>query len=416
MPINKKSRVNRIITWLHLWLGLISGIIVFIVSITGCLFVFQQEISNIVYKKVFYVNPPSSHAQVLPLSELKEKAQKALGSDKPITYITTYADPKRAWEFMAYKEDETGAITYAQSVDYYESAFVNPYTGNVTGHINYMHEFFTIVKYIHWSLLLSTPYGQPIVGWGTLIFVVLLITGFIMWWPKRWDKKNRERSFTIRWKAKWKRINYDLHNVLGFYVFTVALILGLTGMVFAFRWFQAVVYVAGSMSVTPPETKTYHSDTTALYAGNPLNISLSETAREFPDAKRYLVIPAVSKTDAISVLAYKDDEMYYNNNTLFFDQYNGKQLGVDLYEKKNNGEKIIFMNYDIHVGSIGGLVGKIIAFLVSLVCASLPVTGFIIWWKRKKTNKKILRSTKNTRPRLTKKELNVSCSTVADEA
>jgi uncharacterized iron-regulated membrane protein len=68
------------------------------------------------------------------------------------------------------------------------------------------------------------------------------------------------------------------------------------------------------------------------------------------------------------------------------------------------------------VGSIGGFVGKIIAFLVSLVCASLPVTGFIIWWKRKKTNKKILRSTKNTRPRLTKKELNVSCSTVADEA
>jgi len=49
------------------------------------------------------------------------------------------------------------------------------------------------------------------------------------------------------------------------------------------------------------------------------------------------------------------------------------------------------MNYDIHVGQILGLTGKIIAFFVSLICASLPVTGFIVWLgKRKKPkNKKI---------------------------
>jgi uncharacterized iron-regulated membrane protein len=48
------------------------------------------------------------------------------------------------------------------------------------------------------------------------------------------------------------------------------------------------------------------------------------------------------------------------------------------------GERLVEMNYDIHVGAIGGLTGKIIAFIASLVCASLPVTGFIIWWGKRR--------------------------------
>ncbi|MCB5984453.1 PepSY domain-containing protein, partial [Flavobacterium psychrophilum] len=37
---------KKLIKKTHLWLGLATGIIVFIISITGCLFVFQKEISN----------------------------------------------------------------------------------------------------------------------------------------------------------------------------------------------------------------------------------------------------------------------------------------------------------------------------------------------------------------------------------
>ncbi|MGF7231526.1 PepSY-associated TM helix domain-containing protein [Arachidicoccus sp.] len=388
MPINKKSKVNRVITWLHLWLGLVSGIIVFIVSITGCLFSFQKEITEMTHKKELFVTPPTKDAEFLPLSVLKEKAQTALGSKEPVTYITTYARPDRSWEFMAYKEDDTHAITFAQSVKYYESVFVNPYTGSIIGRIDYMHNFFVIVKYIHWSLLLSTPIGQPIVGWSTLIFVIMLITGIIMWWPKKWDKKHKGRSFKIRWKAKWKRVNYDLHNVLGFYTFIIALILGLTGMVFAFKWFQATVYVAGSLSTKTPTIQNFQSDTTASYTNDPLSTALLEAKNTYPNAKRYFVSMPYSNKAAINVIAYEHKEVYYDANTLYFDQYTGKKLGVDTYQKKNNGEKLILMNYDIHVGAIGGLIGKIIAFLVSLVCASLPITGFLIWLKRKKKKAK----------------------------
>lgn len=47
-------------------------------------------------------------------------------------------------------------------------------------------------------------------------------------------------------------------------------------------------------------------------------------------------------------------------------------------------DRLFKMNYDIHTGGIFGLAGKIFAFLISLLIASLPVTGTLIWWGRKK--------------------------------
>lgn len=396
MPINKKSKVNNIITWLHLWLGLISGIIVVIVSITGCLFAFQKEISEWVYQDELFVTPPSKQAGFLPVSELKKAAQEALGADHAITYVTTYSDRERAWEFMAYKEGNPDAITFPGSIDYYESAFVNPYTGEITGTMDYMDNFFVVVKYIHWSLYLSTKYGQPVVGWGTLLFVVLLITGFIMWIPGRWNRIEKNKAFTIRWKARWKRLNYDLHNVLGFYVVVIALILGLTGMVYSFSWFNNAVYAAATLSTTAPAYPAFVSDSASQKVASPMDKALSGTKQQFPGATRYgLSIPRTAKAP-IGVTAYHREEVYYDYDAAFYDQYSGKELGQSLYKDKNSGEKLLGMNYDIHVGAIGGIWGKIIAFLVSLVCASLPITGFIIWWGKKKKNKK--KNRKNTTP------------------
>lgn len=55
---------------------------------------------------------------------------------------------------------------------------------------------------------------------------------------------------------------------------------------------------------------------------------------------------------------------------------------------KTNGEKVWAYNYYIHLGAIWGLTGKILAFFLSLIAASLPVTGFIIWYGCEKKQRK----------------------------
>jgi uncharacterized iron-regulated membrane protein len=146
------------------------------------LFVFQNELSAIAYRKIFFIS--LQVRATLPISELQQKAQVALGTSMPVNFITTYRQADKAWEFMAYQTNDT-ALTYFGAVNYFKSAFINPYDGSITGFRDYKYDLFTIVKYAHWSLLLNTKYGQPIVGWATLLFVILLLSGLVLWWPKK---------------------------------------------------------------------------------------------------------------------------------------------------------------------------------------------------------------------------------------
>ncbi|TWW00656.1 PepSY-associated TM helix domain-containing protein [Chitinophaga pinensis] len=375
--------------WLHLWLGLASGIIVFIVALTGCIFVFQKEINEWVHHDIMFVTP--TQQPTLPLTILQEKAQTALGKEFPVLSTFTYRQPDRAWEFITYKDGDENALTLFGTTAYYKMAYVNPYTGQVTAVRDMKKDFFVIVKYLHWSLLLNDKYGQPIVGWSTFIFVILLITGLILWWPKKWSKKAREQSFKIKWSGNFKRVNYDLHNVLGFYAMVVALVIALTGMVWAFKWFQTTVYVVASRSVTPPKHKEVTSDTLALPPANvkPLDIAYATAVKQFPKAKRIGVreTPAAN-TATIRMFVYWGKETYYDYDALQFDKTTGKLLLHETAKDKNAGEKLIGMNYDIHVGAIAGLPGKILAFFASLICASLPVTGFLVWWNKGRKEKK----------------------------
>lgn len=382
---SKKSVFRRISDWLHLWLGIGAGVMVVFIALTGCIYVFQAEITNLIYGKQLFVEVPKN-AKPLPLSVLKNNAQKALGN-KPISFISTYPNPEKTWEFGTYKGGDPNAFWYFDGLDYYDNANVNPYTGKVTKITHYKYEFFNVVKMLHWSLLINHPIGQQIIGWSTIIFVILLITGMIHWWPKNLKKSNVDKSFKIKWTAKFKRLNYDLHNVPGFYALLISLTLALTGLVWAFQWFQGTVYAVASLSVTPPEIKTFKLDTLQVASKNGIDIAFEKAKALYPEAKKIAVGPASTNDGVIYAYAYKGEETYYDSNDMQFDQYSGKLLDNRTYKVKNAGERLISMNYDIHVGAILGLPGKIMAFCASLIAASLPVTGFIIWWGRRKKSK-----------------------------
>ena len=376
------SLFRKIIGQVHLWLGLASGIVVVILSVTGCLFTFQKEIAESIWKEKYFVQPQQ---QVLPVSALLANAQKALGNSQPVNSIVTYKHRNRSWEFMAYKTNNT-ALTYFGNIEYFRSAFVNPYTGKVTGIRDYKYDFFNIVKYIHWSLLLNTKYGQPIVGYSTLAFALSLITGLILWYPRKWNRATKRQAFTIKWKARYKRFNYDLHNVPAFYSLLIALVLALTGLVYSFQWFSKLAYAAGAGTTSYPPYKEVSSKQDSTSIQNALDVAYLSAIIKLPQAERLNISPAEGKEGTISVFGYGGVETYYKCDALQFDQYSGKLLYIKNYSDLNGGEKIIQANYDVHVGAIGGIAGKIIAFIVSLIAASLPVTGFLIWWwKRRKS-------------------------------
>jgi uncharacterized iron-regulated membrane protein len=111
-----------------------------------------------------------------------------------------------------------------------------------------------------------------------------------------------------------------------------------------------------------------------------------EVARRHPQAQLVTLSLPEKDNATIQATARHDIHIHYNAVRYQFDQFTGKLLNVVTFEEKQAGEKLRAMNYDIHVGSILGPTGKLIAFVASLISASLPITGFLMWYGRR--NKK----------------------------
>lgn len=393
-----------IILFLHRWLGLITGLVVLILSITGCLFVFQQEISEWAYHDTFYANEVPEDQQHLSIEKLQNKAADALETQHLPYGLTTYKDPDRNWSAMLYKAGGD-SWTYFGGMETYKTAYINPYNGDIEGIINEKKDFFQIVKGIHWSLLLATPVGQPIIVWSTVVFLIILISGIVLWWPKKWNKAGKQKSFKIKWGSSCRRVNYDLHNVLGFYFLLLSLIVGFTGLYWYFPFAQKSLHFLGTGEYKLPDDPTEKVVSTQPDSNAdsiPMTVAYNKAWSEYPKAYSIAFVAPADSQSTIRANVRPDGETYYGNSSLLFDQYSGELLSADRYKDKNAGEKLVSMNYDIHVGAIGGLPGKIIAFFTSLICASLPVTGFIIWWDRKKRlwarEKRLARRRRKTSP------------------
>ncbi|MFD2284611.1 PepSY-associated TM helix domain-containing protein [Pedobacter petrophilus] len=357
--------LKKIITWLHLWLGLASGAIVVILSLTGCILVFEQEIKNLLGTEVRIA--VQDRSKLLPPSVLYREISRAI----PGRQINT------VWYYGLSKP----SVVALQD----SSVYINPYTAKIIS-FKRQEDIFHFIEEGHRHLWMGKKVGKMVVGCATLVFVVLLLTGLVLWWPKKWNKKATQQNFKIKWGARIKRFNYDLHNVLGFYSLTIALLLAITGLVISFTWFSNSIYwLTGGRPQTQRPVKELFRD-----SPNPMLQNVDQVWYEvrnhiavdhiddiivsFPDEPNEAIYACTDMKDGI----WRD--LFFNPVDLSLTKESGKQFKDLIFS-----DKVRKLNYAMHVGAIGGLTTKIIFFLVSLICASLPITGFYIWWfKRKK--------------------------------
>ena len=369
-----KSRFSKVNAWLHLWLGLASGIVVLIMAVTGCILVFEHEIKAMTSP---WLNVEAQSAdKILPPSKIYALVKKTL--------------PEKDIHGLWYNGlDKTVKV----DIESDSLIYVNPYNGQITGMVDH-EDFFHIIDEGHRHLWLDEEIGTQITAWATLIFFFLLISGLILWFPKKWNKTTLNNSLKIKWKAKFKRLNYDLHNVMGFYALTLAVVISFSGLLMSFHWLRESIYW-----ITGGEEKDKNK-TEQIVKENVLSKQQLDklTAADFIWKKVRTEI-AVENKEAIIINfpdAPKDDfyactdmrngvwrDLYFDSATLELIPKSQKYISNEPFS-----DWLMRTNYSLHVGAIGGISTKIFYFMASLICATLPITGFYIWWGRKKTKKR----------------------------
>ncbi|MCX2745128.1 PepSY-associated TM helix domain-containing protein [Mangrovivirga sp. M17] len=363
---------KKVVRKIHLWLGFITGPIVFIVALTGCLYAFQEEIQDLTQPYRFIENSDQNKLEPSKLQEIvKEK----------------YPE-KSLHALMYYNQNRSAkAIFYSNENEYYFFVYLNPYTGEIIHVKDELSSFFRIVLDGHFYLWLPHEIGQPLVASATLIFLLIVVSGLILWWPK--NKKASSQRFKIKFKGKWKRTNFDLHTVLGFYVSVFATLFAITGLIWGFQWFRDMVYTGISggdkfENYSQPLSGTNHETDNNKPS---IDTVWEIMKKEYPRAEWIEIHPPHDSLTTIAANANPDASTYWKMDYRYFDQYSLEEKEVDhiwnRYNKSSTADLIMRLNYDVHVGAIGGIPGKFLAFIFSLIIASMPVTGLLIWYGRK---------------------------------
>lgn len=386
---------KKIAYQLHLWIGMISGIIVFIVCITGA--IWALNIYGWVDKDKFAdIEIKADSRELLKPSQLAEIGEKVTGVTP--TYVS-YA-----------KEAPARVGSYGRGSRV--SVLLNPYDGSTIEGQEIKSpqqrgekrefNFWNFIRQGHRALWLPWDIGRPIVNYGTLAFVIVLITGIIIWFPK--SKKAAKNRLWFNWKKNTptKRKLFDLHSVLGFYICFILIAIACTGMVWGLNWWSEGLYKITSGGKDLPEWGVTQSDTLKIDSLMTPAIGVDrifeKLVKENPQAQGISINFPDTKNNAsvISATVSREKDVYYNTDRYSFDRYSLQEIKVDgpysgKYSEAGFADKLRRMNYEIHIGTALGTPGRLLAFFGALFGASLPLTGFYIFFKtrfRKKKKKK----------------------------
>lgn len=363
---------------IHLWLAVPFGLIITIICFTGALLVFEDQVTQLTNRHLYYVESPGS--QPLPVGTLVEKVESQLTKGATITGVTIYPQPDRSYQVNL--SAPKGAAVY-----------IDPYTGEVLGQ-SQRTPFFRTVFMLHRWLLDSQPadggifWGKRITGISTLLFVIILLSGIVIWWPR--SRKGLKNGIQIALRKGKARFWHDLHAAGGIYVLLLVLVMALTGLTWSFDWYKNAFYTLFGVETTAPAKGPAPKEKSPQ--GPQPGTTTEATAPVTPFACWQQVYDQVAaenpdrlKIEITDGTARVSNNRYGNirgTDRYTFDPQSGQITGASLYKDTGNSGKIRGWIYSVHTGAWGGNLTRIIWFLAALLGATLPLTGYYLWIKR----------------------------------
>lgn len=384
---------------IHLWLSVPFGIIVTLICFSGAMLIFEPEITRSVKSDVYYVTDVKGTP--LPMGELMETVKATLPDSVSITGVTVFGDASRTYQVNLSKPRRA-------------SLFIDQYSGEITGRYERLGFFSTMFKLHRWLLDSANPHGDGVkvgkllVGISTLVFVIALISGVVIWWPRA--RKNFKKSLSIPFSNGWKGFWKGLHVAGGMYALIFVLAMALTGLTWSFDWYRTAFYAVCGVEHTP---RNFTQATTSKgnndgekrdrggrrggryhggegrHEGGHRHEGGGRRHSEFGRWQEVYETLKAQNPEAPQITISSEKATVTLGNTgngrasdrYEFNRRSGELSLATKYADANAADKLRGWIYSIHTGSLGGLFTRILWLLGALLGASLPLTGYYIWIK-----------------------------------
>ncbi|MBO5732570.1 MAG: PepSY domain-containing protein [Alistipes sp.] len=365
--------MKKIFKQLHLWLSIPIGMVVSVTCFTGAVLIFEPEISERAHRDYLYVAEVG--AEALPIDELLARVEPTLAEGQEIRGITIFDDAERSYK-VNLSQPKHGAT------------YVDQYSGEVLGQPERLGFFRTMFRLHRW-LMDSNPgdgsifWGKMIVGISTLLMVIIILTGVVIWLPKH--LKSLGARLKIKVRSGRHRLLYDLHVAGGFYATALLLVMALTGLTWSFSWYRDGLYsVLGIEQTKSSKPTNSPTDSKARRDSRTTDTTpyayWQEAYEQIASANTEAEQITISKGAATVKSGGWGNQRAADRYT--FDNATGEIVGVELYSDSTKANKARGWIYSLHVGNFGGMVTRIMWFLAAMLGATLPLTGYYLWIRR----------------------------------
>lgn len=393
--------VRKVLFWIHLVAGLISGLAIGIMCFTGTMLAFEKEITAWSERDARRVFAPAPDAPRLSLDELQRKLRETQPDARPAS-IVLQNDPAAA---VAFSTGRSGGF------------YVNPYTGEVRQPQSkavgeFMHHMVDWHRYLNFHGEQTRPVGKVINGVCNLAFCLLALTGLYLWMPRSWSWRSLRPVVCFTQNSSAKARDFNWHNTIGFWTAPILIVLTLTAVPISFSWGGRLIYVLTGTEApapgTPPNATPAVEVPPAPAGAKPLSQSalFAAAQKHVPDWKTITLRTSAPTARGSSRPSSQISNSQISNSppsapqpatflvrhaaswprtattTLALNPYTGELLRRTGYAELNAAQKVRSWTRFLHTGEAVGPVGQFIAGLACLGGLFLVYTGVALSWRR----------------------------------
>ena len=364
---------RTVIFWSHLSCGVVAGLAVLMLSVTGVLLTYERQILN--WDNRTYYAEPDAGQTLLPIETLAAAIEEQANfSPSSITFTAKASAPAIARQGRS------------------ELRYMNPYTGEVyPSHKSQLDGFFSTVTAIHrWFNVSgeSRAIARQITGVSNLIFLFLILSGLYLWLPSiyRWG------AFKLRlWFAKAPNSaarDFNWHHVLGIWAAIPLLVIVCTGSVFNYQWASNLVYrLVGEeppqrgRQAPPPNNKAETQEFPARQV--PFTTILQNAGNQVENWQTLTVNLPVASDEHVTVsIDQGNGGQPQKRHSAILDAESGDLVEWQPFSSLPAGRQARSWVRFLHTGEAFGIVGQTIAGLSSLAAVLMVWTGLALAWRR----------------------------------
>jgi uncharacterized iron-regulated membrane protein len=346
---------------LHMYLGLVIGLLLAMIGLTGSVIVFGEEIDRSLNPQLLRVEERNERASAQSMLEAVRQA---------------YPGEKLSRIRLPHEADDSAEICF-EAKHNPRCVYVDPYSATILGERVPAQSFKGRVVSLH-RRLLSGETGETIIGICGLLLLTLSVSGLVLWWPGR---KSSSRRLRIKRGGGSYRTNFDLHRIVGVCAMLFLAVNAATGAAMVFRpTFEKTLNRFSSSSAQTARVEKPVS--TPIEATAPLSLddALSRARAAMPDAVITSVNLPATPTAPYVVRQRQSSEWHPSGRTLvYLDQYSGAVLRLENPHSAPAGTRAGNNLFPIHTGRLGGFATRVLLVLVGFTPALLFTTGFMMW-------------------------------------